>query len=164
RRSVLGRTPGRPRRARARAPRGRAPRRGSRRARPDRARAAIPERAPGPPSRHLPPAAAGRRSRLRLRLPGRRAPSRRRGRPARERFETALLEGRTAALVEQDRAALFTEEIGNIPAGAEVVAELVIDQRLAWLDEGTWEWRFPTVVAPRYLGAEGRVADGERVT
>src|SRR5262249_44313292 len=83
---------------------------------------------------------------------------------ARERFETALLEGRTAALVEQDRAALFTQEIGNIPAGAEVVAELVIDQRLAWLDEGTWEWRFPTVVAPRYLGAEGRVADGERVT
>ncbi len=83
---------------------------------------------------------------------------------ARERFETALLEGRTAALVEQDRAALFTQEIGNIPAGAEVVAELVIDQRLGWLDEGAWEWRFPTVVAPRYLGAGGRVADGERVT
>jgi Ca-activated chloride channel homolog len=83
---------------------------------------------------------------------------------ARERFEAALLEGRTAALVEQDRAALFTQEIGNIPAGAEVVAELVIDQRLGWLDEGAWEWRFPTVVAPRYLGAGGRVADGERVT
>jgi len=82
---------------------------------------------------------------------------------ARERFEAALLEGRTAALVEQDRAALFTQEIGNIPAGAEVVAELVIDQRLSWLDDG-WEWRFPTVVAPRYLGADGRVADGERVT
>ena len=81
---------------------------------------------------------------------------------ARERFETALVEGRTAALVEQDRANLFTQEIGNIPPGAEVVAELVIDQRLTWLDEGAWEWRFPTVVAPRYLGADGRVADAGR--
>src|SRR4051812_47209116 len=53
---------------------------------------------------------------------------------ARERFEEALATGRTAALVEQERSSLFTQEIGNIPAGAEVVAELVIDQKLAWLD------------------------------
>ena len=82
---------------------------------------------------------------------------------ARERFEEALLEGRTAALLEQDRASLFTQELGNIPPGAEVVAELTIDQRLRWLDAGAWEWRFPTVVAPRYLGAEGRVPDAPRV-
>src|SRR6185369_15760426 len=82
---------------------------------------------------------------------------------ARERFEQALAEGRTAGLLEQDRSSLFTQEIGNIPPGAEVAAELVIDQRLRWLEEGAWEWRFPTVVAPRYLGAEGRVADAARV-
>jgi Ca-activated chloride channel family protein len=82
---------------------------------------------------------------------------------ARERFETALLEGRSAGLVEQERANLFTLELGNVPPGAEVVAELAIDQPLGWLDEGAWEWRFPTVVAPRYLGAEGRVSDAERV-
>ena len=74
---------------------------------------------------------------------------------ARERFEEAILEGRTAALLEQDRSSLFTQELGNIPPGAEVLAELTIDQRLRWLDAGAWEWRFPTVVAPRYLGAEG---------
>src|SRR5262245_10042176 len=85
-------------------------------------------------------------------------------RTARERFETALIEGRSAGLVDQERPNLFTLELGNVPPGAEVVAELTIDQRLAWLDEGAWEWRFPTVVAPRYLGAEGRVPDGERVT
>ncbi len=83
---------------------------------------------------------------------------------ARERFEQALVEGRTAGLLEQDRSSLFTQEIGNIPPGAEVAAELVIDQRLRWLEEGAWEWRFPTVVAPRYLGAEGRVPDATRVT
>ena len=83
---------------------------------------------------------------------------------ARERFEEAILEGRTATLLEQDRSSLFTQELGNIPPGAEVLAELTIDQRLRWLDAGAWEWRFPTVVAPRYLGAEGRVSDASRVT
>jgi Ca-activated chloride channel family protein len=82
---------------------------------------------------------------------------------ARERFETALIEGKSAGLVEQSRANLFTLEVGNVPAGAEVRAELTIDQRLVWFDDGAWEWRFPTVVAPRYLGAEGRVTDAGRV-
>jgi len=83
---------------------------------------------------------------------------------ARERFETALVEGRSAGLVEQERPNLFTLELGNVPPSTEVVAELTIDQPLGWLDEGVWEWRFPTVVAPRYLGAEGRVSDAEQVT
>jgi Ca-activated chloride channel family protein len=83
---------------------------------------------------------------------------------ARERFEDAILEGRTAALIRQERSNLFTQEIGNIPPGVEVVAELSVDQPLAWLAEGWWEWRWPTVVAPRYLGAEGRVADSGAVT
>jgi len=83
---------------------------------------------------------------------------------ARERFEQALLDGKTAGLVEQDRSSLFQQEIGNIPPATDVVAMLTIDQRLRWLVEGAWEWRFPTTVAPRYLGAEGRVADAGRVT
>ncbi len=83
---------------------------------------------------------------------------------ARERFEQALVEGRTAALLEQDRSSLFTQEVGNIPPRAEVEVEIELDQRLRWLDEGAWEWRFPTVVGPRYMGAEGRVGDADRVT
>src|SRR4051794_13356928 len=34
---------------------------------------------------------------------------------ARERFEEALANGRTAALLEQDRSSLFTQELGNVP-------------------------------------------------
>ncbi|MFT3775331.1 MAG: VIT domain-containing protein [Minicystis sp.] len=83
---------------------------------------------------------------------------------ARERYEQALVEGKSAALLEQDRSSLFTQEIGNIPPGVEVIVEVSIDQRLRWIDEGAWEWRFPTVVAPRYLGEPGRVADAARVT
>jgi Ca-activated chloride channel homolog len=83
---------------------------------------------------------------------------------ARQRYEEAIVAGKSAALLEQDRSSLFTQEVGNVPPGAEITAEIAVDQKLRWLAEGSWEWRFPTVVAPRYLGAEGRVADAERVT
>ncbi len=83
---------------------------------------------------------------------------------ARERYEEAILEGRTAALVEQVRGSVFTQSLGNLPPGAEVRVELTVDQRLAWLPEGAWEWRFPTAVAPRYQGAPGRTADAARLT
>jgi Ca-activated chloride channel family protein len=82
---------------------------------------------------------------------------------AREKFEAALLDGRTAALLEQQRADIFTQEIGNIPAGATIVARITVDQRLLWLPEGEWELRFPTVIGPRYLGKESTVADAQAV-
>lgn len=83
---------------------------------------------------------------------------------ARRRFEDAVLEGRTAAILDQERTSLFTQEVGNVPPRLSVVCEVVIDQKLAFLPDGFWEWRFPTVVAPRYLGGPGRVADHAKVT
>jgi Ca-activated chloride channel family protein len=82
---------------------------------------------------------------------------------ARERFEEALANGQTAALLEQERTSLFTQEIGNVPPGVTVVCEVEIDQKLRWLDEGSWEWRFPLAAAPRYLGQAGRVPDAAKV-
>ena len=41
-------------------------------------------------------------------------------RAARERFEQAIAEGKTAAILEQERSSLFTQELGNVPPGAEV--------------------------------------------
>ena len=83
---------------------------------------------------------------------------------ARERYQQALVEGRSAALVEQDRTSLFTQEVGNIPPRTEVVAEITVDQRLSWLAEGFWEWRIPTAVAPRNQGGPGRVEDAGKLT
>jgi len=83
---------------------------------------------------------------------------------ARSEFEAARVTGRTAALVEEERPNLFTQRLGNIPAATDVIVELTIDHRLAWIPGGAWEWRFPTVVAPRYLGAQGRVSDADAVT
>ncbi|MCP3136804.1 VIT domain-containing protein [Pyxidicoccus xibeiensis] len=82
---------------------------------------------------------------------------------ARERFDQALVSGRTAALLTQERTSLFTQELGNVPPGQPLTVELTVDQRLRWLSEGMWEWRFPTVVAPRYLGAEGHTPDADRI-
>ncbi|MDP1827297.1 MAG: VIT domain-containing protein [Archangium sp.] len=83
---------------------------------------------------------------------------------ARQRFEDAILEGRTAAILDQERSSLFTQEVGNVPPRTQVICEVQIDQKLTWLPDGAWEWRFPTVVAPRYLGAQGRVADHAKVS
>lgn len=75
---------------------------------------------------------------------------------ARERFEQAIAAGQTAAILDQERSSVFTQEVGNIPPGQEIVCEVEIDQPLTWLPEGSWEWRFPTVIGARYMGAQGR--------
>ncbi|MFW5652966.1 MAG: VIT domain-containing protein [Planctomycetota bacterium] len=82
---------------------------------------------------------------------------------ARERFDEAVLEGRSAAILEQERTTVFSQEIGNIPPHARVECEIVLDQRLRWLVDGQWEWRFPTVIGPRYIGDVRRVPDHRRL-
>jgi Ca-activated chloride channel family protein len=86
---------------------------------------------------------------------------------AREQFELAVAEGKSAALLEQERTSVFHQEIGNIPPGKELVVEVLVDQPLAWLMEGDWEWRWPQVVAPRYnaprLDGVASSADAGRV-
>lgn len=69
------------------------------------------------------------------------------------RFEEALATGRTAALLEQDKPDIFTQQLGNVPPRQSIVAEIAIDQHLAWTPEGAWELRFPTVIGPRYIAA-----------
>ena len=84
-------------------------------------------------------------------------------RAARERFEEAVLAGQTAAILEEDRSSLFSQEIGNVPPGAEVVVEIALDMKLRWQGDGMWERRFPLAAAPRYLGASGHVADAKKI-
>lgn len=69
---------------------------------------------------------------------------------ARARFEQAIAEGKTAAILEQERPDVFTQAIGNIPANETIIARITVDAPLAWLPEGEWEMRFPTVIGPRY--------------
>ena len=87
---------------------------------------------------------------------------------ARERFEEALVEGRTAAILDQERSSVFTQEVGNVPPGAGIDVEILLDVPLRWVSRasgaaGGWELRFPTVVAPRFLGQPGRTPDADKV-
>ncbi|HYP89468.1 MAG TPA: VIT and VWA domain-containing protein, partial [Polyangiaceae bacterium] len=68
---------------------------------------------------------------------------------AREQYEEALLAGRSAALLEQERSSVFRQAIGNIPPGQHIDLEVTIDHPLTWIGDG-WELRFPSVVAPRF--------------
>lgn len=91
---------------------------------------------------------------------------------ARERFEEAVASGHTAALLEEERSTVFTQEIGNVPPRTAVVARIEIDMRLVWFgasaasrgSQGQWELRFPLALAPRYLGGSGRVPDASRIS
>ncbi len=71
---------------------------------------------------------------------------------ARETYEQALDEGRTASLLEQQRPNVFQISVGNILPGDEVTVELRYTELLVPTD-GLYEFVYPTVVGPRY-GAE----------
>ncbi len=92
----------------------------------------------------------------------------RRRKEAREQYRKALVEGRTASLLEQDRADTFTQMLGCLPPGETAEVEIEVFQPLAFLsaDGGRsteWEYRFPTVVGVRYQGGKGRVPDAEKL-
>lgn len=87
---------------------------------------------------------------------------------ARARFEDAIASGHTAALLEEERSTVFSQELGNIPARTSVVARITLDTRVVFVagsptERGKWELRFPLTVAPRYLGAPGRTPDTDRL-
>ncbi len=68
---------------------------------------------------------------------------------ARIRHETAKREGKTSALLEQERPNVFQMSVANILPGDDVQVELHYTE-LVVPTEGRYEFVFPTVVGPRY--------------
>jgi Ca-activated chloride channel homolog len=71
---------------------------------------------------------------------------------ARRTYEAAKTEGKTAALIEQQRPNLFTQSVANIPPG-ETVAVVIRYVHEVPLDDGRYAFVFPTTVGPRYTPA-----------
>ncbi|PRX98653.1 VIT domain-containing protein [Allonocardiopsis opalescens] len=69
---------------------------------------------------------------------------------ARRAYTAALDEGRTASIAEEDRPDVFNLRVGNIAPGASVTVDLSLSQPLGYADDAA-EFRFPLVVAPRYI-------------
>lgn len=69
---------------------------------------------------------------------------------ARDLYDKAKSEGKTAALLDQERPNVFTQSVANIEPGQDVVVELQYDLTLAY-DDGWYELVYPMVVGPRYI-------------
>ncbi|MFF4987305.1 VIT domain-containing protein [Streptosporangium saharense] len=78
---------------------------------------------------------------------------------ARADYDQALAEGRRAAIAEEDRPDVFTIRVGNLVPGERVTVRLELDQPLPY-EDGAATFRFPLVVAPRYI--PGVPLDGDR--
>ena len=79
---------------------------------------------------------------------------------AREDYDTAIAEGRTASIAEQERADVFTLRVGNIPPKSTARIELILVAPVA-IDSLEATYRFPLVVATRYC--PGVAVDGDSV-
>jgi Ca-activated chloride channel family protein len=87
---------------------------------------------------------------------------------AHEDYQRALEEGRTAGLLDEERADTFTQKLGNLPAGETAEIEIRVLHPLAFVPrtgehDPSWEYRFPTVVGVRYEGGPGRVSDADKL-
>lgn len=65
-------------------------------------------------------------------------------------YDAATREGKHAALLEQERANVFTFSVANVDPGATIEVKLHYFE-LAKYDHGTYEMAFPMVVGPRYI-------------
>ncbi|GAA2614247.1 hypothetical protein GCM10010399_51360 [Dactylosporangium fulvum] len=79
---------------------------------------------------------------------------------AREAYDTAIAAGQRASIAEEERPDVFTMRVGNILPGERVSVTLSLVGPLAF-EDGEATYRFPLVVAPRYV--PGAPLDGDSV-
>ncbi len=71
---------------------------------------------------------------------------------AKQEFDKAKQEGKSASLLEQNRPNVFSMSLANIMPGDQIEIELRYTELLVPTD-GVYEVVFPTVVGPRYSSA-----------
>jgi Ca-activated chloride channel family protein len=69
---------------------------------------------------------------------------------ARREYDLALREGFRAAIAEEERSGVFSLRVGNLPPGEAATVHLTLVGPLPYRD-GEVTFRFPLVVAPRYI-------------
>lgn len=69
---------------------------------------------------------------------------------ARQVYDDALAEGHRAAIAEAERSDIFTVRVGNLMPGETATVQLTLSGQLPYID-GEATFRFPLVVAPRYI-------------
>ncbi|HEX5603807.1 MAG TPA: VIT domain-containing protein, partial [Pyrinomonadaceae bacterium] len=67
-------------------------------------------------------------------------------------YSAAKQEGRTASLLNQEQANVFTQQVANILPGQNIRITISYVETLQY-EDGAYEWSFPMVVAPRYVSS-----------
>jgi len=80
---------------------------------------------------------------------------------ARQIYETAKTEGKTASLLDQERPNIFTQSLANIMPGESVIIEISYVETLKY-ENGAYEFVFPMTVGPRYIPAS--VTDAPKIS
>jgi len=80
---------------------------------------------------------------------------------ARQVYETAKNEGKTASLLDQERPNIFTQSVANIMPGEAVIVEISYVETLKY-EDGAYEFVFPMTVGPRYIPSG--VTDAAKIT
>jgi Ca-activated chloride channel homolog len=70
---------------------------------------------------------------------------------ARQEYEEARKNGKSASLLEQERPNVFTMNVANIMPGEEIIVQMKYTEVLLPVDR-VYEFIYPTVVGPRYSG------------
>jgi Ca-activated chloride channel homolog len=82
---------------------------------------------------------------------------------ARADYDQAVTEGKRASIAEEERPGVFTMRVGNIMPGERVSVHVTLAGALSYEDDSA-TFRFPLVVAPRYIPGEplsdDQVGDG----
>jgi len=65
-------------------------------------------------------------------------------------YQAAKKAGKIAALTEQQRPNLFTQQVANIPPNANIEIKLCYQQTIHY-DFGVFSWRLPLTITPRYI-------------
>jgi Ca-activated chloride channel family protein len=79
---------------------------------------------------------------------------------ARHDYDVAIGSGKRASIAEEERPGVFTMRVGNIMPGERVTVRLTLAGQLSY-EDGMATFRFPLVVAPRYV--PGRPLPGDQV-
>lgn len=69
---------------------------------------------------------------------------------AREIYETAKTDGKTASLLDQERPNIFTQQVANILPNEKIIVEISFVQTLKY-EDGEYEFVFPMTVGERYV-------------
>ncbi|HSN28553.1 MAG TPA: VIT domain-containing protein, partial [Kofleriaceae bacterium] len=77
---------------------------------------------------------------------------------ARERYDEAIAKGHRAAITEEERAGVFTLRVGNLMPAETATVRLSLVGPLP-VDDGEVTFRFPLVVAPRYMPGTALAGD-----